>query len=291
MSTIDWMEYNFRRTPLWAWNAAQGLQERQERLDRMRRMVSSLQRLQRHNKQPDGQQFSNLRINQSTFEEEIDLYCKDDYWQIAALLIVAAYEKNPFAPSFTEGGGGGGEQVQISENADNWLETMMAGTSSAPFVHQLLPSRILRAAVLNPNCPPSLQEYAFLVYYRHLMEPTDDITGRVPLHWAVSQKIPQSASLVLDLLQACPRASRVRDRCSLNGGVLPLGLAVHNPYLSWSRGLSLLVQANPEALVEVPGYEETIVFPQILSLVSNNFQDLFCLVRACPKRFESFSAY
>mmetsp|Transcript_975 Transcript_975/g.2738 ORF Transcript_975/g.2738 Transcript_975/m.2738 type:complete len:216 (+) Transcript_975:425-1072(+) len=118
MATVHLSDPNLSRTPLWAWNANESLALRQDRIDRMRRMVPELQ-----------QQSSRTNGPLPRHHQPSD--CHDGYWRVAELLIVADHERIPF--------------------------TLCKGNGSSRSLTYLLPAHRVRAAISNPNCPPSLQ--------------------------------------------------------------------------------------------------------------------------------------
>uniref|UniRef100_A0A7S2YMF3 Uncharacterized protein n=1 Tax=Entomoneis paludosa TaxID=265537 RepID=A0A7S2YMF3_9STRA len=260
MVTIAAVDPIVRRTPRGAWNASQSLHRQQERLGRMRRMIPILLQQQRQN--------ASVTETPSHFGQEMALYGQSHFWQVASLLIVAEYEKSPFA-AFDQNNDE--REVNDRQQDDN--------DEPAQFAHNLPPSRILRAVIANPQCPSSWQEYAIFVYHAHLMDPVNENDGQIPLHLAVTT----APTLVADLIWACPQSSHVRNA----NGDLALTLAYQK--LSWSQGLGALVQANPRSLAELPGYDDAVLWPQILARVAASAVpgDLYSLIRACPQPFAS----
>ena len=246
ISTINKVDPLFGRTPLGVWNtSSSNLALYQHRRNRLRWMIpkeqEEVKKMKDNEKVQEKGYFSVKKRRTGTHDEEeidmwngniqecvlmneeLEVYQQWNIWHIASLMIVADYEKTPIVDNYDVG--------DLEEGA------------------LLSPYRILRAAVANPNCPPSLQEYAVLVYFRSIMKQERDDDGRVILHWAMQYS---NWDIVTTLLFICPNDAYIRD----NHGNYPLVLALQNTILtlsssSWCRGWNVLIEANPEAMTQV----------------------------------------
>ncbi len=97
---------------------------------------------------------------------------------------------------------------------------------------------VLMACVSNPLCPPSIQEFAILLYTHQLMVPYD---GNLALHQAVKAG---SFHALQDLLFYAPDAAKVRSE----EGKLPLTYLLEKEDATWLDGVGYLMQAYPAAL-------------------------------------------
>jgi len=159
-----------------------------------------------------------------------------EFWQKAALLILAEYTS------------------VATETADyGYLVHACAGIHS---------------------CPPTLLEYALLLYPEQLL--LQDESGQLPLHIAASR--PDAAN-VKDILAACTQASNVRNQ----EGRLPIELAVESGW-SWTDGVGQLLSANPVSL-EALNVDERL-YPRIWARLSRkphgSTSALFESLRARP---------
>jgi hypothetical protein len=168
---------------------------------------------------------------------------------------------------------------------------------------KLNPLVVLRSALITDDCPASFQEWAILRYADYLHLPVD--TGRLALHMAMSSGKQQriDTALVLDLLEASPAAAGIRDA----QGNLPLHLALQRQYSStedetnytnnkdkgdFNTVLWALINAHPEAIMEVPILDETMsLIPYIWSRLTNH-DSLFRIIRATtsPRLFAKTTA-
>ncbi|GAX09319.1 hypothetical protein FisN_6Lh311 [Fistulifera solaris] len=97
---------------------------------------------------------------------------------------------------------------------------------------------VLMACVSNALCPPSIQEFAILLYSHQLVVPYD---GNLALHEAVKAG---SFHALQDLLFYAPDAAKVRSE----EGKLPLTYLLERDDASWLDGVGYLMQAYPAAL-------------------------------------------
>jgi hypothetical protein len=162
-----------------------------------------------------------------------------EFWQKASLLILAEYKGAP-----------------------------LVSTDVVDYGH------IVHACAGIQECPPSLLEYSLLLYPEQLL--VRDENGHLPLHIVSSRS---DAANAIDILQACPQASKVRD----DEGRLPIELAVQSGW-SWSDGVGQLLLANPVSL-EALNVDERL-YPRIWSRLSRkphgSTSALFESLRARP---------
>lgn len=140
-------------------------------------------------------------------EAEIEEHRTSEFWQKIALLVVA---ESPYDDSF--------------------LEMHPLDLVCHPVV--------LMACVSNVHCPPSIQEFAILLYSHQLMVPYD---GSLPLH---SAALSGSFHALQDLIFYAPEAARVRSK----EGKLPLTCLLDRKDATWLDGVGYLTQAYPAAL-------------------------------------------
>lgn len=126
-----------------------------------------------------------------------------EFWQKASLLIMAEFRGSPLLPT---------------ENVDR--------------------GHLVHACAGIHECPPTLLEYALLLYPEQLLVP--DENGQLPLHIVASR---QDAPNAKDILGVCLDASKVRNQ----DGRLPIELAVESGW-SWTDGVGKLLAANPTSL-------------------------------------------
>lgn len=134
---------------------------------------------------------------------------------------------------------------------------------------------ILHACLVCQDAPPSVQEFAILLYEDQLLIP--DENGQLPLHTAAMDGTP---SLLLDILAANPSAASERNR----EGCLPLQFAVRHRNRRWSDGAGQLVEAYPAALDEINIDDR--LYPKVWSRLSSS-DVLFRAIRTRPQLFLS----
>lgn len=181
-------------------------------------------------------------------EDDIRPLRYTDFWKTASLLIVAEFLQT----------------IEVTENDEPPKMPLFMLHNDNPIdghdaVAAEVEAVIVQACVGNPECPPTLQEYAILLYEPLLLIP--DKWGRCPLHSAARVYArcngDASSQLLLRLLDARPEAAHVRD----SNGCFPLSLALASRSDSedgqrrcrescWSDGLERLIDANPLALLE-----------------------------------------
>jgi hypothetical protein len=209
-------------------------------------------------------------------EQQIREHGNTEFWKKAAVLITAQHTGQPL--------------LLAAAAADNDFD----GDDSKPGgqfhldPHDDVGAKILQAAVANHNCPPSLQEFAILLYQPFLLVP--DECGRLPLHVAAAAAETRSYStgnttaLLLDLMAACPEAAHVRDA----QGRLPLMLALQSPLVgkTWTGVTQALVEAYPAALqdLDLPN----VLLPRIWSKFASPIT-LYETLRAFIHQETSFS--
>lgn len=140
-------------------------------------------------------------------QDHIQEYCKTEFWQKVALLAVA------------------------ESHFDHALLEMNP-------MDLVLHPVVLMACVSNVHCPPSIQEFAILLYSHQLMVP---YMGSLPLHEAARSG---SYHALQDLLFYAPEAAKIR--CS--EGQLPLTLLLERSDATWLDGVGYMTQAYPGAL-------------------------------------------
>ncbi|KAL7573602.1 hypothetical protein ACA910_008736 [Epithemia clementina (nom. ined.)] len=322
--TVSEMDPLYGLRPLSVWNFRKNMTQCQVQRDRMR---SSLQKaiLDRNTgilKATNGTNMNEwtqppappLQVMDSERQSELQNYQQSNFWQVASLLIVAEYEQRPLLLRAVEQ-----QQKNDDTEDDNHSEHAVVSPSLS-----LSPWRIVRAAICNPNCPPSLQEYAILAYHPYLMAtlynkpswpyknnnmhnvpslsssssfiPNDDDDGTGPIHWAAQHG---SADLLLDLLQICPHHAAYSSKASHNNGIFPLRLALQNPRLttmsrsSWSsqqrkqqRGSSSCCWS---ALLEANPEAVAQVIPELLgyALLPQLLMRLACAAAAATEKASS----
>ena len=183
--------------------------------------------------EPDWQERSELQLELlDQWEEDIRQYRYTEFWQKASLILVAEYQ---FILAETN-------YVMQPRLPDCFRTT-------DPQEEDERCIKILHAAVGNPHCPESLQQYAILLYEPFLAAPDADHADRLPLHvaaWRCAHDGGARAQLLLaQLIRAYPEAAHVRDR----DGNVPLHLALQSPS-RWSLALGALIDANPMVLLE-----------------------------------------
>jgi hypothetical protein len=182
-------------------------------------------------------------------EQQIREHGNTDFWKKAALLMTAQHTGQPLLLGAPAAAG-------AANDFDGDDDSKPGRTSLPHDPHNDLGAKVLQAAIANHTCPPSLQEFAILLYQPFLLVP--DECGRLPLHVAAATASNYSATtgctannnaLLLDLIAACPAAARIRDV----HGHLPLTLALQNPRgvgKTWTGVTHALVAAYPAALQE-----------------------------------------
>ena len=143
-------------------------------------------------------------------EMEIAEHRFSEFWQKVAVLIVAE-----------------------SHFEDSFLETFPTVLVGHPVV--------LMACVSNVYCPPSLQEFAILLYSDQLLVPYN---GSSPLHEACQAG---SFHALQDLIFYAPGAAKIRNK----EGKLPLTCLLERDDATWLDGVGYLTQAYPAALQDV----------------------------------------
>jgi ankyrin repeat protein len=242
MASVMMKDSRYQRRPLYILNARKNLNVQQNNTEtiRNRRLRQRLIRRDRREDWPENAELQQELLER--LEDDIRPFQRTEFWRKASLLVVAEYQHII---------------AQNDEYATPRLPSCLLEQEEEASV--AAQSAILHACVGNPDCPPSLQEYAILLYEPLLLVP--DSHGQLPLHLAAAtysmNSAESSSQMLIGLLEACPEAASVRD----NDGRLPLSLALRQAsklnegssrrtQTSWTEGLAALIEANPLAMLE-----------------------------------------
>ena len=226
--------------PLEVWNLRKNLNVCQTRRNRMRTGLLLHQ-------QPEPSSSSSLE----SWQAELDNYRYTHFWKIASVLLVAEYEQTPLVVVMKQSDASSSH----SPPNDNTITTQDDVLDNQPL-------RVVRAALCHCHCPPSLQEYAILVYQPILFAlyhpcPPNETTSNgcqvnainkihdtmdgTPLHWAARHATTQGFQLVWQCMgfriknthanQYDPAATAAASCRRQSDGALPLELALQNPNL------------------------------------------------------------
>jgi hypothetical protein len=222
----------FRRTPLQILNARKSMSRHQSMSTAIRAIREDQEQLRRD--------FATNRdiaeTNLIHLELQADEIRQWDFWLKAAFLIQAEYQCSPLLPDTDPG------------------------------------LRIVHACAGIRQCPPSLLEFASLLYPDQLME--QDEEGEVPLHKAAAN---YANDILYDILLACPEASTICNK----RGKYPLNVAI-KAGRRWKSGVNLLVEANP---VAVEGLDlDSRLYPLLWSHLSGP-NALFLSIQSKPNLF------
>jgi hypothetical protein len=176
---------------------------------------------------------------------EIDAALWNDFWVKSRALILAEDYHTRISRGKTNG------RVEIDQNSK---------TIVAPVTSRYVPDSdgTINACLSINNCPPSLLEYALLVYRNELMKKDRDDHDNLPLHKVCSQyeRPPKDMQWrVMEVLGACPEAAAVTN----SDGKVPLDLFVNRKNcdglvderkgrVGWSEALRQLIIAYPVGL-------------------------------------------
>lgn len=232
-TTVSLLDRTFRRTPLHILNGRKNPGIFFGSVDAMRdaRMRQRALRLEGAVVGVVGHQQEEL----DRLDQVVATYREDEFWKKASLLVLVEYRQMPL----------GREHVTDTD--------------------------LLQACIASVECPPSVQEFALLLYEDVLLIPNEN--GQLPLHTAILNGTP---SLLLDVLAANTSAACVRNQ----DGRLPLELAVgHDADRSWSQGPGRLVEAHPAALAQL--HLDDRLYPKIWSRISS-LDALFRAIRTRP---------
>lgn len=168
------------------------------------------------------------------------------------------------------------QQANEIKQWDFWVKAALliqAEYQCAPLLPDVDPAiRIVHACAGIGQCPPSLLEFATLLYPRQLME--QDEEGEVPLHKAAKNC---GNDILYDILMACPEASTICNKRSK----YPLNVAI-KAGRRWKSGVNLLVEANP---VAVEGLDlDSRLYPLVWSNLSGP-NALFLSIQSKPNLF------
>ena len=303
MQSVMMTDHRYRRRPIFILNARKNIREQQSYLETIR-----CQRFRQRAIWEDVDWNRHLQHELSDrLEDDIGNICSGNHFmRLASCLVVAEYF-NTISMQ---------DQSNISASildsffvSDTDREDPSTPTTTPPpseFQDDEKVSIVLHAFVHNTDCPPSMQEYAILLYEPFLSKPNPlPSYGRydrslLPLHVAasmysevvaVSGSTDRMSHLLSLLVDGCPTAASVRD----TNGQLPLGLVFQRRRggtnerayrVHWSNGMQALIDAYPLALLD----EDVILFihrqqalwPYTLSAVSRNRSTLFSMIRSDP---------
>ena len=293
MNSVGMLDQLYERRPLEILNARKNLYHEQ-------RIAETMQTLRRRQRELRREMAQAARRNENTggdegrqqqeddwrergelqrellerWEDDIRQYRYTEFWQKASLLLVAEYQHIlAAAPDDDDDSPTPIMPACMMEEWENVAEDDDDDTTESERA-----AMIVHAAVGNPSCPYSLQQYAILLYEPLLSVPDGDNFDRLPLHvealnYSFGNR-EDGGQRLGQLVRACPEAALVRDR----NGCLPLSLALgrnrdktttnataaHPPSADerahsdatnrrgsvWTTGLNALIDANPLALLE-----------------------------------------
>lgn len=237
----------YERRPLELLNCRKNLCDFQHTISTMRRA-----RLRQSAIRRDGDLSSRAITELRRLEKSVQACGFVDFWRKVAILL------------YVEHTGEAPWMFYRRENSAKEDELMKYG------------SLFLHASIANQLCPPSLQEYAILLYDKLLLTPVDD-DKNLPLH--VAARVGTS-SVLKDLVNANPQAAMVRNE----QGLLPLSLLLRrNSKPGWLDGVNCVLEAFPQALAEQN--VDRRFYPFILARFCSSRSTahvVFCFLRSQP---------
>jgi len=217
-------------------------------------VVSDLRNIRRTQKELKEAMLLEGAYDQSqldALENQVEPFREYEFWKTASLLIHTEYTN-----------------TIVNEDAGSINTIIDEGTHYQSFI-------LNACTTLCDHCPPSLTELALLLHPEQLLH--GDEQGRLPLHNAAQR--PDS-TVLLDLLYACPQATKIRDA----NGFLPLQLAIQSGR-GWNDGVEQMIILNP-ASIEALDLDDRL-YPRVwYKLLQQESADaIFQSIRAKPNLF------